>query len=398
MIVELTTPRVLVISTFALWLGAVLNKRIPLLGRLSIPAPVTGGIPVAILLTAVGATFGAEFQWDLALRDALLLVFFSAVGLSAKLSRLKQGGSLFFKLALLVIVFLFLQNLIGVGVAIALGRNPAYGLIAGSIAFSGGHGTAITWGLIAQKMGYEIALPHGLAFATLGLIAGATFGGPLASWLVKRHGLAEPVNLDGLRGVEPETPEESGAPITSRSILLTILLLSLSAATGAEINGLVSEAGLVLPGFVTAMLAGVLLTNLVDVAGLPLYENAIHLIQDVSLSLFLAMTLVALDLAQLATAIVPLGLGVTAQVCLAAAFAAFVVFRVCGKDYDAAVLSAGFVGIGLGATPVGMANMEAVTKRFGPSPRALLVLPLIGAGVLDLANAAAIETFVRLLL
>lgn len=399
--IELTTARVLVISIFALWLGAVLNERIPALGRLSIPAPVTGGLPVAILLSLVTWVTGVDLEWDLQLRDTLLLVFFSGVGLSAKLGRLKEGGRLFVKLAIIVVIFLVLQNLVGMGVALALGRHPAYGLVAGSVALAGGHGTAITWGLVGEEMGYTAALPHGLAFATFGLIAGATLGGPFASWIIKRNGLAEPVDLHGLRGDSSVEPEEAGTeetPLSSRKVLLTILLLALCTAIGAEINSLVGDAGLLLPGFVTAMLAGVLLTNLVDFMRLPIFEGAVDLIQDVSLHLFLAMTLVSLEIAQLATALTPLSIGLSAQVCFAAAFSLWVVFPRCGRDYDAAVLASGFVGIGLGATPVGMANMESVTKRFGPSPRALLVLPLIGAGVLDMVNALIISGFVRVLL
>ena len=399
MLIELTTSRVLVISIFALWLGAVLNERVPALGRLSIPAPVIGGLPVAVLLSLLTWVTGLELEWDLQLRDTLLLVFFSGVGLSAKLGRLREGGRLFVKLAIIVVIFLVLQNLVGMGVALALGRHPAYGLVAGSVALAGGHGTAITWGLVGEEMGYTAALPHGLAFATFGLIAGATLGGPFGSWIIKRNNLAEPIDLHGLRAESAAASEEAKeTPLTSRKVLLTILLFALCTAIGAEINALVGDAGLLLPGFVTAMLAGVLLTNLVDFLRLPIFEGAVEIIQDVSLHLFLAMTLVSLEIAQLATALTPLSAGLTAQVCFAAAFALWIVFPRCGRDYDAAVLASGFLGIGLGATPVGMANMESVTKRFGPSPRALLVLPLIGAGVLDMVNALIISTFVRLLL
>jgi ESS family glutamate:Na+ symporter len=179
--------------------------------------------------------------------------------------------------------------------------------------------------------------------------------------------------------------------------MFTFLILALCVGAGVETNALLKGVGLVVPGFLTAMLAGVLLTNLVDLVRVPLHTEGIEFIGDLSLNLFLAMSLISLDLAQLATIFAPLSAALALQVAVALAFALWVVFPGCGRDYNASVLASGFLGIGLGATPVGMANMEAVTKRFGPAPRALLILPLIGAGVLDMANALVIELYVRLL-
>jgi ESS family glutamate:Na+ symporter len=395
-VIELTTSRVLVVSIFAVWLGTIVNQRVPLLRQFSIPAPVTGGVLVMIGFAAVEAIAAVDFAWHLDLRDDLLLIFFAGVGLSAKLGALRAGGSLFVRLTGYVFLFLIAQNAVGVGLAVALGNPASHGLVSGSIAFAGGHGTAITWGQIATDWGYPEALAHGLAFATIGLIGGGLLGGPFASWLIRRKQLGAPDHYRGLRG-HASTAADDEVPLSSRKIMLTILLFALCVAAGAEANSLLVGMGLVVPGFVTAMLAGVLFTNLADAVRVPLHTEAIELMGDVSLHLFLAMSLVSLQLTQLTSAFVPLLLALTVQAALVLAFGLWVIFPGCGRDYDASVLASGFVGIGLGATPVGMANMEATTKRFGPAPRALLVLPLVGAGVLDLSNAFVIEVYLRLL-
>ena len=184
-----TPVRVLVLSIIALAVGALLTRRIAALKRFSIPVAVTGGLLFASAFSLIEAVWGVRFDWDLSVRDTLLLVFFSGVGTSAKWSRLKGGGRVFVRLAMITVAFRVVQNLVGIGVALAVGRNPEYGLVCGSIAFAGGHGTAITWGKVAAEMGYSHILSHGIAFATFGLIAGGILGGPIAHRLIRKHNL-----------------------------------------------------------------------------------------------------------------------------------------------------------------------------------------------------------------
>ncbi|MHC4940132.1 MAG: sodium/glutamate symporter [Planctomycetota bacterium] len=396
MSVEFTPIRLLVLSIFALWIGAALNRRITVLRRFSIPLAVTGGLICAVVCSLVDSLTPVSFVWDMALRDELLLMFFSGVGMSAKLNQLKQGGRLFARLALLTVLFLVVQNLVGMGVAVAIGRNPAYGLVCGSIAFAGGHGTAITWGQIAAEWGYPQVLSHGIAFATFGLIFGGLVGGPLASRLIGKRHLATARRTEV--PISGEVDEEEAVPLTPSRFLRTLLVFAICIGAGAELNELLAETGAVLPGFVTAMLVGVVLTNVADLAGRPLHAASIGFMSEVSLHLFLAMSLVSLELAHLGDALLPVALAVGAQIVFALVFARWLVFRFCGADYNAAVLATGFVGIGLGATPVGMANMDAVTRRFQPAPSAMLVLPLIGAGVLDITNALVIDVYLRILM
>lgn len=393
---EMTTERVLLASIVTLFIGWSLTRRVEPLRRFSIPPAVSGGLVVAILIALVEGLSSVDLAWELELRDGLLLVFFAGVGLSAKLSRLKAGGGLFVRLALLTVVFLVLQNIIGSGIALLLGRHPAYGLVCGSMAFAGGHGTAITWGQIAGDAGYHEVLAHGLAYATFGLIAGGLVGGPFAAWLIKGQRLA--VGGEGREGGTVILPrQEAMVATTAPGLIRTIFVFAICVGVGAEINNLLSATSLVLPGFVTAMLAGAVFTNLSDRFGWKLHMPSIELASTVALSLFLSMSLISLKLSHLSSVLVPVMVVLIGQIALAVLFARFAVYRFCGRDYEAAAMSTGFLGLGLGATPVGMANMEAVNDRFGPSPKALLVVPMIGAGVLDLANAFVIQTYLWIL-
>jgi len=396
MAVEFTPVRVLVLSIAALWVGAALNRRIGALRRFAIPPAVVGGLLGAIAFALLDAYASVSCRWDMSLRDDLLLVFFAGVGTQAKVRELRAGGRLFVRLGLLTVAFLVLQNLVGVLVALSLGQKAAFGLVAGSVAFAGGHGTAVTWGRIAAEWGYPEVMSHALAFATLGLVAGGVLGGPLATWLVRRRNLAAKETAASPSSTEGEAEFET-VPFTIERFLRTLLVFAVCIGAGAELNAALEGTGVVLPGFVTAMLVGAILTNVADAARRPLADPPIRFLSEVSLHLFLAMSLVSLDLTHFADAFLPIGLALVAQAVFALLFAAWLVFRFCGADYTAAAVSAGFVGIGLGATPVGIANVEAVARRFGPAPRALLVLPLIGAGVLDLANAFVIDLYLRVL-
>jgi ESS family glutamate:Na+ symporter len=398
MLIELGPSRVVLVSILTLALGYIITRRVSFLPRISVPIAVTGGVTVAVCLAVLNAAAGVEIAWHLGMRDELLLVFFASVGLSAKVRDIGRGGRLFARLALLTILFLVVQNAAGALGALAVGQHAAYGLVGGSVSLSGGHGTAITWGRIAAEWGYTHVMSHGLAFATFGLIAGGLLGGPVSGWIISSKNLEGPAGKTGKPLVVEGNRQPRRVLVTEQSVLLTLLVFAVCYGFGAEINRQLSGFGLVLPGFVTAMLAGVLLTNLVDLLKLPLHEDLIKLAGDVCLNLFLVMSLVSLDLNHLSSAAIPIAVLLLVQIVVAVAFARWVVFRWCGGDYDAAVISAGFVGICLGATPVAMANMGAVTQRHGPSPRAFLVVPLIGAGVLDLANAFIIEGYLKLLL
>ncbi|MBW2244012.1 MAG: sodium/glutamate symporter [Deltaproteobacteria bacterium] len=397
MIIELDPIRVLVLSIVVLWVGELITQKVGALQRFSIPIAVTGGVLCSLVVALLDVFAEVRVSFDLEIRDTLLLLFFSTIGLSAKLGTLKEGGRTLAILGAVTFAFLLAQNAVGIAMATASGQHWAYGLIGGSISLAGGHGTAITWGALGEEAGLVGATSLGLAFATFGLICGGVVGGPIANRLIRRHGLTgpDPEKEDAEKGATA-----SGDPsfsVTSSQTIRTIFLLAICLGIGEELNDLLRERGTVLPGFLTAMLVGIVLTNLADSRKKPVDTGVVDLLGSVCLHLFLAMSLMSMQLTQLAGAFGGVALILVAQVALAVIFATQIVFRVCGRDYDAAIIAAGYAGLGLGATPVGVANMNAVTSRFGPSPKAFLVIPLVGAFLLDIVNAFVIQTYIGLL-
>ena len=398
MSIELDAVQVLVLSVVVLWAGATVTSALPLLRRFNIPIAVTGGLGCSLAVAALGVAEVAV-EYDLSLRDELLLVFFSTIGLSAKFRLLKEGGLLLAYMGMATLLFLSLQNGLGVALASSLGAHWAYGLIGGSVSLAGGHGTAITWGELAEGGGLAGAMDLGLTFATFGLIAGGVIGGPIARYLIGRDRLSPGVAAPTVEPDAGEQPDPAHLPVsvTSREVIRTIFLLGICIGAGSTLNDALDERGVVLPGFLTAMGVGILLTNVADLRKQPVDPDTVRLFNEVSLHLFLAMSLMSMQLLELADALGPIALVLGAQVVLTAAFAILVIYRVCGKTYDAAVMAAGYAGLGLGATPVGVANMNAITSRFGPSPAAFLVVPLVGAFLLDIVNAFVIQTYIQLL-
>ena len=390
---ELAGADVLITSILVLFLGAWLTRRIPFLRRYSIPEAVTGGLICSSLVAVLYVFFEREIRFDMRTRDLLLLIFFSTIGLTAKMRLLAEGGKALALLVVVAAVFLVVQDLTGVLLAKLVGAHPAYGLFGGSISFAGGYGTAIAWGKVAEEAGLAQAGAVGVAFATFGLIAGGVIGGPIAERLIARHGLQGDAPQDA-----KDTPEdeEAGAIVSLTDRLGTLLVLALCVAIGDLMNRLLFSEGVTLPGFLTAMAVGILITNGSDLLKIPLSRPAIDSVGELSLALFLSMSLMSMQLWTLASGALALLLVLFAQMLAMTVFTVFVVFRAMGRNYDASVISAGFVGLGLGATPVGIANMRALTQKYGASPKAFLVVPLVGAFFIDIVNAIVIKLFIGL--
>lgn len=384
---------VLIISILVLFLGTWLTNRFRFLKTYNIPEAVTGGIICSTVVALIYAFSGREIVFDTRARDLLLLVFFSTIGLSAKFRLLIAGGRALVVLVVVASAFLFVQDVTGVLVAMLFGASPAYGLFAGSVSLAGGYGTAIAWGDIAAGQGLKGAQELGVAFATFGLIAGGVIGGPIAGYLIKKHKLETEVTEPTVAQVR-ETASRN--PLTVNEFLGTILVLAVCVEAGDLVNRHLFARGVTLPGFLTAMAIGILITNFSDRFRLPISQNAVERVSEVSLPLFLSMSLMAMQLWTIFSALGPIFIGLTVQVFLMTFFTVFIVFRVMGRDYDASVIAAGFAGLGLGATPVGIANMNAITGRYGPSPKAFLVIPLVGAFFIDIVNAIVIKLFLGL--
>lgn len=394
----LDASHTLILAILVLFVGRYVNRHVPFLRNYSVPEPVTGGLIASVLLTLAGVFAGAELAFDLSARDTLLVVFFTTVGLSARIGLLMAGGMTLVILTAIAVVNLVIQDAVGMSLMAAFGMPPAAGLLAGSAALSGGHGTVLAWApIIADKFDLPSAAALGAAAATFGLIAGGVLGGPLGHWLIARHGLsgkdAEALSV-GLPFAEEDKPK-----LDANGVLATLLVIAVAMAAGGYLNDALRHFGVTLPNFVTALFAGIVLANVVPplLPRLPWPAGSapMALIAEISLGLFLSMSLMSLNLASLAGAALPLIAVLAVQVVLCWIVLSQVVFRLLGKTYDAAVTSSGYFGLAMGATPTAIAIMTAITKAHGASPRSFLVVPLVGAFFVDIANAAVLQTCIH---
>lgn len=388
------------IAILVYFLGAGLNEIITPLKRWNIPEAVTGGIIAALATLFAYKVLGLAVTFDLNARDMLLLYFFTGIGLNARVSDLATGGKPLVILLLLTVVYLVLQNVVAVGGAAVLGLPYGVGPLLGSVSLVGGHGTTIAWApLIAQRFDLPNALEIGIASATLGLVIASLVGGPVAGLLISRfnlRGTGDDAPMVGL----PDTPAEpEGGSVNYKNILVTILALNIVIIIAYALEGVVEKTGLKLPMFVVCMLVAIVITNILPKVAprlpWPARTPALALVSDLSLKIFLAMSLMSMQLWTLGGLGPALGTVLALQTLVAVAYILFVVFPAMGRTYQAAVLAAGFTGISLGATPTAIANMTAVTRTHGPAPIAFIILPLVSAFFIDIANALAIGFMLR---
>jgi len=382
------------------FVGAALTKRLKWLHNFNIPAPVSGGIAVALAIWAVYVVTGHEIKFELDRRDTLLVVFFATIGLNARFSDLIRGGRPLALLLGLTAVFILLQNAVAFLGVSAFDMPTPTSVLIGSAALIGGHGTAIAWGPEIEAMVNVTGTAEiGIAAATLGLVLAASIGGPIAQYLISRHGLT-PDSKDTEPMVGLPASEEAQPGIDYLSFMQALFTVNVAVILGYVANIGLASAGIKLPLFVPCLIVGILISNLQprlfpklkSVTGTPV----LALISEFSLSVFLAMSLMSMQLWTLMKLAGPLFAVLGLQTIMTGMFCVFVVFPIMGRNYRAAVLGAGFAGFGLGATPTAIANMTAVTKRYGPAPIAFIVLPLVSAFFVDLINAFVIKLFVSL--
>jgi ESS family glutamate:Na+ symporter len=383
------------LGILVLYLGKVLSQKISLLRQFNIPEPVSSGLLVCVFTFLLYLVTGIELSFDLAARDVLLVYFFAGIGLNSDLRSLISGGIPLIILIGATIVYMFLQNIAGVSVATAFGLDPVVGVLGGTTSLIGGHGTAIAWTPeFRDAYGIANASEIGIACATFGLVLASLMGGPIANILIKRHKL------------EPKTTEqpdvgmvhgEEHTKIDMHAILRSWFFLNICLTLGAIIQEGLESAGLELPMFVCCLFGGIIITNTIPrifpKMSWPAGSPSLALISDVALGMFLAMSLMSLQLWTLIDLAAPI-LGIlTVQFVCAFCFALFVIFRLMGRDYEAAVICSGFGGISLGSTPTAMANMTAVSQRYGIAHKAFIIVPLVCGFFVDIANALIIRTF-----
>lgn len=383
------------IAIVVFFLGSGINSRVAPLRQWNIPDAVTGGLLAALATFFAYRVLGISISFDLGARDMLLLYFFTGIGLNARLDDLKAGGWPLVILLALTLAFLLIQNLVAIGASAALGLPEGIAVLLGSASLIGGHGTTIAWApTLAEKFGIANAMEIGVAAATLGLIVASLVGGPVAGLLISRFNLKGDAAEERVIGVVKEEVRPNRDDISHVTLMQTILVLNVAVLFGYGVDEILTGLGIRLPLFVACLLSAIVLTNtlprLMPRLPWPTRTRSLALISDLSLNIFLAMSLMSMQLWTLGglgpALVIILGL----QTLVAVLYMLFIVFPAMGRTYDAAVISAGFSGISLGATPTAIANMTAVTKSHGPAPVPFIILPLVSAFFIDIANAFVI--------
>jgi ESS family glutamate:Na+ symporter len=389
------------IAVILLLTGKAITLRTPFLQRYSIPDPVVGGILCAAVVAAVHFGLGRQVHFNLNVRDFLLLIFFAGVGLNSDIATLSKGGRPLLVLLGLATGFMIAQNVLGMAIASAFDLEPLAGLMAGSISLTGGVGTTAAWApIFTERFGIHNAMEIGIASNMLGLISACVIGGPIAAFLMKRHGIKP------ARPAAKDASDENGLPsghLDHFGMLWAILTLNLAVLLGTGLDTLIGWTGFTLPKFVSCLLAGMILRNL----GAYLVGNlrprnsegiaeGLVLLSDLSLNLFLTMALMGLHLWALSDVFGFIATVITLQIAMTIGFAIWVVFRLMGRDYEATVITAGFGGIALGSTATAIANMSAVVQQHGPAHRAFIIVPIVCGFFIDIVNSFVIAAFVSL--
>jgi ESS family glutamate:Na+ symporter len=386
-----------------LFTGFAIRRLIPALARYNVPAPVIGGLLVATA-TTVGRSVGADlFVFDTRLQTPLMIAFFTTIGFGASLSLLRVGGPQVLLFSLLCTVLAVLQNVIGAALAWLMGLHPLFGVLNGSVTLTGGPATGLAFAPLFEQAGVPGASTVAVAAAMVGIVSGGIIGGPIGTWLIERRHLASRPGTRGSQSnklaaqiaedqlADPATHAPAGEDEESYALLKAIVVILVAMWIGSWVSGRLQALGFTLPAYIGAMLIASVIRNVDDATRvIGLSQRTIDDIGNVALSLFLVLALMTLRLWELAGLAGPMVVILAAQVALIAVVCVWPMFPAMGKDYDAAVMSGGLCGFMLGTTANAMANMKALTDRFGPAPRAFLVVPMVGAFFIDFVNAVLI--------
>nr|WP_307775820.1 sodium/glutamate symporter [uncultured Cetobacterium sp.] len=385
----------LAIAVVLLLLGRWIKRKVTFFEKYFIPAPVIGGVIFSIV-TLIGHNTGAfTFGFESGLKDLLMIAFFTTIGFLASFKLLKKGGVQVLIFLGVASALVIIQNFVGIYLAKFFGLHPLLGIAAGSVPLTGGHGTSGAFGPVLEAAGAQGAMSVAIASATFGLVAGCMIGGPVAKRLMAKYGLVGHKEEEFISSCE-DGIEPAKEVVTEDTLFKAVVYIVISMGIGGIVNTLARKVGIVLPAYIGPMLIAAVIRNLVDSKECDLPLHTISIVGNIALQLFLAMALMSMKLWELAALAVPLVVILLVQTVIMALYAYFITFKVMGKDYDAAVMSAGHCGFGMGATPNAMANMESFTAANGPSPTAFFVLPLVGALFIDFTNASIITVFMNI--
>lgn len=397
---KLDSITTLAIASLLYLLGIYIMNHVSILRKLCIPASVIGGLLFSILVAILQSTHILVIELDsVFIQNFFMLTFFTTIGLRASLKSLLFGGKLLITYLMFCGILAVFQNIIGVSLAKLLNIPPLLGLTAGSMSMEGGHGNAAAYGQTIRDMGVDSALTASLSAATLGLVAGGLIGGPVVKFLITRYNLKaehEDNQTQSFNNIHPNRHLHNLMKPTT-IFFLQFTIVTICMAVGSYLGNTFSDiTGVNIPVYVGAMFVAVIIRNISEYSNLHLIDmKFIDNIGDISLSLFLSIALMSIKLVDIYHLALPLTIIVLAQIIFLVLFSVFFVFKSLGKNYDAAVMIGGFIGHGLGATPNAMANLEVITKKFGPSPKSYLIVPMVGAFLIDLVGVTIITIFIN---
>lgn len=395
---ELDLLQTLTLAAVVYFIGIELKKRVRLIDRLNIPAAVVGGL-LFTLLSAVAHAQGYAIKLDTSAQTLLSVAFFTSIGMAASLALLKRGGVQVFVFLAFGTLFCFVQNFLGIGIATAFGENPLLGVMAGAVTLVGGPATGLAFAPTFEEAGLTGAAALALASATVGIVCGGLVGAPVGTWLIRRANLRSTTASTAEQRAELDPAPETMVVDIERednTVLRNLVVLAVAMGLGSIVSRWIQSLGVTLPAYIGAMLVASVLRNIDDVTKrVHIDLKAMEFIGNIALNVFLVVALMDLKLWQLAAVALPLIVILAAQVAVVVLFALTVSYWLMGRDYDSAVMSAGFVGFVLGTTANAMANMQSLVRRFGAAPRAFLVVPLVGAFFIDFTNAMVITLFVN---
>ena len=413
--VSLNIYQTLAAAVAVYYVGVLLRIKVPFLRKYCIPAPVVGGILFAIINDILYTNGIWTYEQDTIMQNVCMMLFFTSIGYTASISLIKKGGSLVAKMAVLTAILIVCQNIIGIALADVFDLSPLMGLATGSIPMVGGHGTSGSFGPVLESVGLDNATTIAFAAATFGLVSGSLLGGPMGELLVRRNHLfsiADEERLDpenshdevekleqAAHGERKAIDEEkrTGQSINNYRFMNALAHLLLAMGLGTVVSQFFSSIGLIFPLYIGSMLVAAVIRNVADYThAYKVYQRESEVLGNLGLTIFLSCALMSLKLWQLSDLAIPLMAMLASQVLFIALFVRFVLFRVMGSNYEAAVMAAGTCGFGLGATPNAIANMSVMVERFGPAPTAFFVIPIIGALIVDFVNSSIVTVLINI--
>ncbi len=391
--ISLNVYYTIAIAILVLMLGDFIKRHVSVLRKFCIPTPVVGGVLFAIAITVLNVSGLCKISLDSSFNEFFSLLFYAGIGYTASWKLLKKGGPQVIVFLILSSILVVFQNGLGVVICKVMGVDPLVGLACGSIPMVGGNGTAAAWGPVLESAGLDAGTTIATAAATFGLVAGALLGGPVGRYLIERNNLKpNPEAMDMKFG-----SDEKKVPVDEKRMTAAAYQVLFTIGVGTLISVVLKKTGVEFPASVGAMTAAAILRNISDHSKkLDLKLPELSMISNISLLVFLALSMMTMKLWKLIDLALPMLVILIAQMILMAMFGIFVTFRVMGKNFDAAVMTVGQTGFGLGAVPTAMANMQVIDSKYGSSPSAFFIVPLVGSLFINLVNSAIITVFLNI--